>query len=215
MGSTDRIREVARRVAKWARAGHRMIVVPSAMSGETNRLLALAKELAPASSTPQTERERDMIAATGEQVSVGLLALALQAQGVDAVSYAGWQVAQGVETFHQATLEAGGFVRVDDALACRFVQLADGLQNGLFGFGSVLYKRGASLIDGCASRTADVAIAQTALLVLAVPFDLRLNVSQGLPLSFLYVLICAAKSGTGAVFYMMLEEMSRKFTVWR
>ncbi|HRP29561.1 MAG TPA: aspartate kinase, partial [Burkholderiaceae bacterium] len=92
MGSTDRIREVARRVAKWSRAGHRMIVVPSAMSGETNRLLALAKELAPASSTPQTERERDMIAATGEQVSVGLLALALQAEGVPAVSYAGWQV---------------------------------------------------------------------------------------------------------------------------
>ncbi|HMN77292.1 MAG TPA: aspartate kinase [Burkholderiaceae bacterium] len=92
MGSTERIREVARRVAKWSRAGHRMIVVPSAMSGETNRLLALAKELAPASSTPQTERERDMIAATGEQVSVGLLALALQAEGVPAVSYAGWQV---------------------------------------------------------------------------------------------------------------------------
>ena len=48
MGSTDRIRNVAKRVAKWARAGHQMVVVPSAMSGETNRLLALAKELAPA-----------------------------------------------------------------------------------------------------------------------------------------------------------------------
>ena len=92
MGSTERIRSVARRVAKWARAGNQMIVVPSAMSGETNRLLALAKELAPAVSTPETERERDMIAATGEQVSVGLLALALQAEGIAAVSYAGWQV---------------------------------------------------------------------------------------------------------------------------
>ena len=47
MGSTERIANVARRVAKWVRAGHQMVVVPSAMSGETNRLLALAKELAP------------------------------------------------------------------------------------------------------------------------------------------------------------------------
>ncbi|MBO9643304.1 MAG: aspartate kinase, partial [Pseudacidovorax sp.] len=51
MGSTERIRNVAKRVAKWARAGHRMVVVPSAMSGETNRLLGLAKELAPAKPT--------------------------------------------------------------------------------------------------------------------------------------------------------------------
>jgi aspartokinase len=51
MGSTERIRNVAKRVAKWARAGHQMVVVPSAMSGETNRLLGLAKELAPAKSS--------------------------------------------------------------------------------------------------------------------------------------------------------------------
>ena len=92
MGSTERIRNVAKRVAKWARAGHQMIVVPSAMSGETNRLLGLARELSPPASTPELERELDMIAATGEQVSVGLLAIALQAEGVPSVSYAGWQV---------------------------------------------------------------------------------------------------------------------------
>jgi aspartate kinase len=92
MGSTERIRNVAKRVAKWARAGHQMIVVPSAMSGETNRLLGLAKELSPASTTPELQRELDMIASTGEQVSVGLLAIALQAEGMPAVSYAGWQV---------------------------------------------------------------------------------------------------------------------------
>jgi aspartate kinase len=92
MGSTERIRNVARRVAKWARAGHQMIVVPSAMSGETNRLLGLAKELSPAATTPELQRELDMIASTGEQVSVGLLAIALQAEGMPAVSYAGWQV---------------------------------------------------------------------------------------------------------------------------
>jgi len=88
MGSTERIRNVARRVAKWHRAGHQMVVVPSAMSGETNRLLGLAKEI---TSRPDP-RELDLIAATGEQVSVGLLALALQEEGVPAVSYAGWQV---------------------------------------------------------------------------------------------------------------------------
>ncbi len=92
MGSTERIRQVAKRVAKWARAGHQMVVVPSAMSGETNRLLGLAKELAPKRETPETRRELDMIASTGEQVSVGLLALALQAEGLQAVSYSGWQV---------------------------------------------------------------------------------------------------------------------------
>ena len=92
MGSTERIAQVAKRVAKWARAGHKMVVVPSAMSGETNRLLGLAKELAPSKQTPEYLRELDMLASTGEQVSVGLLAIALQAEGQPAVSYAGWQV---------------------------------------------------------------------------------------------------------------------------
>ncbi|MFZ9163237.1 MAG: aspartate kinase, partial [Polynucleobacter sp.] len=88
MGSIERIQNVAKRVAKWMRAGHQVVVVPSAMSGETNRLLGLAKEL---SSSPNP-RELDQIAATGEQVSSGLLAIALQEQGIDAVSYSGWQV---------------------------------------------------------------------------------------------------------------------------
>src|SRR5512133_2209284 len=92
MGSTERIRNVAKRVAKWARAGHQMVVVPSAMSGETNRLLALAKELAPARTTDSYSRELDMLAATGEQASSALLAIALQAEGLESVSYAGWQV---------------------------------------------------------------------------------------------------------------------------
>ena len=65
MGSPERIRNVARRVAKWKSAGHQLIVVVSAMSGETNRLLSLAKEV---SATPDP-RELDVIAATGEQVA--------------------------------------------------------------------------------------------------------------------------------------------------
>jgi aspartate kinase len=92
MGSPERIRNVAKRVAKWARAGHQMVVVPSAMSGETNRLLALAKELAPSRTSPAYNRELDMLAATGEQASSALLAIALQAEGMESVSYAGWQV---------------------------------------------------------------------------------------------------------------------------
>ncbi|WP_332814639.1 aspartate kinase [Ramlibacter sp.] len=92
MGSTERIRNVAKRVAKWARAGHQMVVVPSAMSGETNRLLGLARELAPAQPGEAYRRELDMLGSTGEQVSVGLLSIALQAEGMQAVSYAGWQV---------------------------------------------------------------------------------------------------------------------------
>jgi aspartate kinase len=92
MGSTERIRNVAKRVAKWHRAGHQMVVVPSAMSGETNRLLGLAKELAPGKASPAYERELDMLAATGEQASSALLAIALQAEGIESISYAGWQV---------------------------------------------------------------------------------------------------------------------------
>ena len=93
MCSTERISMVAKRVAKWARAGHQMVVVPSAMSGETNRLLGLAKELSPAKPAEAYNRELDMLASTGEQASSALLAIALQAEGLEAVSYAGWQVA--------------------------------------------------------------------------------------------------------------------------
>jgi len=88
MGSPERIREVARRVARFVDEGHRLVVVPSAMAGETNRLLGLAKELNPDASA----RELDVIASTGEQVSIGLLAIALQKLGVKAKSYTGWQV---------------------------------------------------------------------------------------------------------------------------
>jgi aspartate kinase len=88
MGSPERIREVARRVARFVDEGHRLVVVPSAMAGETNRLLGLARELNPDASA----RELDVIASTGEQVSIGLLAIALQKLGVKAKSYTGWQV---------------------------------------------------------------------------------------------------------------------------
>jgi len=88
VGSTERIKNVARRVAHHHRQGHQMVVVVSAMSGETNRLLALAKELSP---NPDP-RELDVVAATGEQVTIGLLAIALTEMGFKAKSYTGGQV---------------------------------------------------------------------------------------------------------------------------
>ncbi|MGE5096201.1 MAG: aspartate kinase [Betaproteobacteria bacterium] len=88
MGSAERIREVARRVERFVKEGHRLVVVVSAMSGETNRLLALAKEVNPDADA----REIDVIASTGEQVSIGLLCIALHKLGVKARSYTGFQV---------------------------------------------------------------------------------------------------------------------------
>lgn len=88
VGSVERIKNVARRIAKWQNAGHQVVVVVSAMSGETNRLLALAKEI---QKNPDP-RELDVIASTGEQVTIGLLAMALQNLGVPARSYTGTQV---------------------------------------------------------------------------------------------------------------------------
>jgi aspartate kinase len=88
VGTIDRIKNVARRVAHYHAQGHQLVIVVSAMSGETNRLLGLAKEL----SAQPDPRELDVIAATGEQVTIGLLAIALQEMGLPARSYTGGQV---------------------------------------------------------------------------------------------------------------------------
>ncbi len=88
VGTIERMRAVARRCVATQRQGHDVVVIVSAMSGETNRLLGLAKQI---SDLPD-ERELDVIASTGEQVSVGLVALAIQAEGGRAVSLLGHQV---------------------------------------------------------------------------------------------------------------------------
>ena len=129
MGSPERIRNVAKRVAKWARAGHQMVVVPSAMSGETNRLLGLAKELAPARADDAYWRELDMLAATGEQASSALLAIALQAEGMPSVSYAGWQVPIRTDSaYTKARIEAIDDTRVRNDLAAGRVVIVTGFQ---------------------------------------------------------------------------------------
>ncbi|MFN9747920.1 MAG: aspartate kinase [Burkholderiales bacterium] len=129
MGSTERIRNVAKRVVKWVRAGHQVVVVPSAMSGETNRLLALAQDLSPASTTSSLQRELDMIASTGEQVSVGLLSIALQAEGLEAVSYTGWQVPILTnQAYTKARIESIDDTRIRADLAAGKVVVIAGFQ---------------------------------------------------------------------------------------
>jgi aspartate kinase len=88
VGTTERIQNVAKRVAKWRAAGHDIIVVPSAMAGETNRLVSLAQQI----QQQPDPRELDVIASTGEQVTIGLLAMALVNAGVKGKSYTGAQV---------------------------------------------------------------------------------------------------------------------------
>ena len=103
VGSPERIKNVAKRVAAARQEGHDVVVVVSAMSGETNRLVALAHEM---QEFPDP-RELDVVLATGEQVTIGLLAMALKNIGVEAKSYTGWQVAVKTDTAHtKARIEA-------------------------------------------------------------------------------------------------------------
>ena len=96
VGSPERIKNVAKRVARARAEGHDVVVVVSAMSGETNRLVALAHEM---QEFPDP-RELDVVLATGEQVTIGLLAMALKDIGVPAKSYTGWQVAVRTDDAH-------------------------------------------------------------------------------------------------------------------
>ena len=88
VGSPERIKNVARRVARWRAQGHQIVVVVSAMSGETNRLIALAKEI----QAQPDPRELDVMVSTGEQVTIALLSMALLDAGLQARSYTGGQV---------------------------------------------------------------------------------------------------------------------------
>ena len=88
VGSTERIKHIARRIARWKNAGHQLVVVVSAMSGETNRLLGLAREI----QAHPDPRELDVMVSTGEQVTIALMSIALMDLGLKARSYTGGQV---------------------------------------------------------------------------------------------------------------------------
>lgn len=96
VGSPERIQNVAKRVARFHARGDQVVVVVSAMSGETNRLIALTKAL----SQNPTPREMDVVVSTGEQVTIGLLCMALNEIGVNAKSYTGGQVAIRTDSCH-------------------------------------------------------------------------------------------------------------------
>ncbi|HEX2197103.1 MAG TPA: aspartate kinase [Burkholderiales bacterium] len=125
VGSVERIRNVARRVAKWKTAGHDLVVVPSAMAGETNRLIALAKEIQP----QPDPRELDVLASTGEQVTIGLLSMALLELGLKAKSYVGWQVKVLTDSaFTKARIVSIDDRRIREDLASGFVVVVAGFQ---------------------------------------------------------------------------------------
>ena len=117
MGSIERIKNVAQRVKRWHDNGHQVVVVVSAMSGETNRLIGLANEI---SKNPDP-REYDQMVSTGEQVSISLLAMALKEIGVNAKSMTGGQVAIRTDDSHtKARIQ-----HIDDS------QLREALDNGM------------------------------------------------------------------------------------
>ena len=125
VGSTERIKQVAQRVADFQAKGHALVVVVSAMSGETNRLISLAREI---QSEPDA-RELDVILSTGEQVSIALLAMALHALGVKAKSYTGSQASITTDSaYNKARILKidEKFIRAD--LAAGYVVIVAGFQ---------------------------------------------------------------------------------------
>lgn len=125
VGTTERIEAVAERVKRWYDEGHDLVVVLSAMSGETNRLIGLAKAISP---EPEP-RELDMMVSTGEQVTIALLAMALMKRGVPARSYTGAQVAIKTDSsFNKARIEAIDDARMRADLNARRVVIVAGFQ---------------------------------------------------------------------------------------
>jgi len=151
VGSTERIKNVAMRVAKWKAAGHDLVVVVSAMSGETNRLISLAKEIQP----HPDPRELDVVAATGEQVTIGLLSMALMELGFKARSYTGGQVRVLTDNaFNKARITKIDEANIRQDLKNGYVVVVAGFQ-GVDGEGNVTtLGRGGSDTSGVAFAAA-------------------------------------------------------------
>lgn len=125
VGTPERIEAVAERVQRWHAQGHDIVVVVSAMSGETNRLIGLAKAI----SADPDPRELDVMLSTGEQVTMALLSMALMKRGVEAKSYTGAQVAIKTDSaFNKARIEAIDDQRMRVDLAARKVVVVAGFQ---------------------------------------------------------------------------------------
>ncbi len=125
VGNVERIQHVADQVATVRKAGHNVVVVLSAMSGETDRLVRLAHEVTP---TPD-EREMDMLLSTGERVTIALLAMALRGRGVNAQSFTGRQVGIITDSTHtRARIARVTAERIKEALAEGVIPVVAGFQ---------------------------------------------------------------------------------------
>jgi len=149
VGDLERIANVARRVASRKEQGNDMVVVVSAMAGETDRLINLAKKITPV----PNERELDVLVSTGEQVTVALLAITLESMGYRAVTYCGWQVPI-------VTDDAYGAARIYDVPKEAMERdLAEGRIIIVAGFQGVDGKRNITTLGRGGSDTSAVAVA--------------------------------------------------------
>jgi len=149
VGSPERIKNVARRVARWKGKGHQLVVVVSAMAGETNRLIALAQEV----QAQPDPREFDVMVATGEQVTIALLSMALMDMGLKARSYTGGQI----KILTDSAYTKARIVSIDDALIRR--DLADDYVVVVAGFQGVDGKGNVTTLGRGGSDTTGVALA--------------------------------------------------------
>jgi aspartate kinase len=151
VGTVERIREVARRCIATQAEGHDVVVIVSAMAGETNRLLALARQV----NDDPDDRELDVIAATGEQVSVGLVSLAIHKLGARAQSFLGSQVRIVTDSaFTRARIQSIDAQKIHDALAQKKIAVVAGFQ-GIDGDGNITtLGRGGSDTSGVAIAAA-------------------------------------------------------------
>ena len=149
VGSPERIKNVARRVARWKAKGHQLVVVVSAMSGETNRLIALAHEV----QAQPDPRELDVMVSTGEQVTIALLSMALLDAGVSARSYTGGQVRITTDSAHTKARISS----IDDALIRQ--DLAEGRVVVVAGFQGVDAAGNITTLGRGGSDTTGVALA--------------------------------------------------------
>jgi len=124
MAGIERIRSVAERVKREAEAGNQVLVVVSAMAGETDRLIQLCKEAA----ALHDPTEYDVVVASGEQVTAGLLAMTLQNMGVNARSFMGWQLLRATGVHGNARVEAVEAVTLNEALSSGAVAVIPGFQ---------------------------------------------------------------------------------------
>jgi aspartate kinase len=125
VGSVERIHRVAERVAQARQAGHDLVVVLSAMSGETDRLVRLAHEVTPC----PDEREMDMLLSTGERVAIALLAMDLRGRGINARSFTGRQVGIITDSSHtKARIARVTAERIREALSEGIIPIVAGFQ---------------------------------------------------------------------------------------